>query len=246
MLSLTRAAEELNVTQAAISHQVRQLESQLGVELFRRLPRGLALTDEALNLLPILQQAFGRIENALAQAETGFTREIISVGVVGTFASCWLLPRLAQFATAHPFIDIRISTHNNKVDIAAEGLDFAIRYGAGTWPGIESTVAVCRAGHATLQSDPSHRRLRSPDDFSGKTLLRSYFVDDWRLWFEVAGAAPKSPVYGPIFDSSLTMVRCAEQGLGVALTPPVMFQRRHRRGDWCNRSRPCCGPTATG
>ena len=139
LLSLTRAAEELNVTQAAISHQVRQLESQLGVELFRRLPRGLALTDEALNLLPILQQAFEQIDNALAQAETGFAREIISVGVVGTFASCWLLPRLARFATAHPFIDIRIFTNNNKVDVSGEGLDFAIRYGAGAWPGMDST-----------------------------------------------------------------------------------------------------------
>ncbi|HTA64621.1 MAG TPA: LysR family transcriptional regulator, partial [Xanthomonadaceae bacterium] len=176
-LSLTRAAEELNVTQAAISHQVRQLESQLGVELFRRLPRGLALTDEALNLLPIIQQAFERIENALAQAETGFAREIISVGVVGTFASCWLLPRLSRFAAAHPFIDIRISTNNNKVDVAAEGLDFAIRYGSGTWPGMEST-ALFGAPVTPLCNPTLASKLESPADLGGMTLLRSYFVDD--------------------------------------------------------------------
>ena len=228
-LSLTRAAEELNVTQAAISHQVRQLESQLGVELFRRLPRGLALTDEALNLLPIIQQAFERIENALEQVETGFTREIISVGVVGTFASCWLLPRLAQFAAAHPFIDIRISTNNNKVDVAAEGLDFAIRYGSGAWPGMEST-ALFTAPVTPLCNPTFAAKLGSPADLGGTTLLRSYFVDDWRLWFEAAGVALRNPVYGTIFDSSLTMVRCAEQGLGIALAPPIMFQRELSEG----------------
>jgi LysR family transcriptional regulator of beta-lactamase len=182
-----------------------------------------------LSLLPIIQQAFERIENALAQAETGFAREIISVGVVGTFASCWLLPRLAQFAAAHPFIDIRISTNNNKVDVAAEGLDFAIRYGSGTWPGMEST-ALFAAPVTPLCNPTLASKLESPADLGGMTLLRSYFVDDWRLWFEAARVTPKGPIFGPIFDSSLTMVRCAEQGLGIALAPPVMFQRELSEG----------------
>lgn len=221
-LSLTRAAEELNVTQAAVSQQVRQLESQLGVELFRRLPRGLALTDEALGLLPAIQQAFDCIEGALDRVGGGSAGEVVHVGAVGTFACGWLLPRLAEFARRHPGVDVRLSTHNNRVDPAGEGLDYAIRYGRGTWPGMESRFLMA-APVAPLCTPAIAAQLRSPSDLARCALLRSYFVDDWRLWFEAAQLAPPGPINGPMFDSSLTMVQCALQGHGVALAPPAMF-----------------------
>lgn len=228
-LSLTRAADELNVTQAAVSHQVRLLENQLGVELFRRLPRGLALTDEGLSLLPAIQEAFGRIDTALDRVGDGLAREVVHVGAVGTFASGWLLPRLAEFARLHPQVDVRLSTHNNRVDPAAEGLDFAIRYGRGTWPGMQADFLM-PAPISPLCTPKLAAQLRDAADLPRFPLLRSYFVDDWRLWFEAADVVPDGPINGPIFDSSLTMVQCALQGLGVALAPPAMFERELAEG----------------
>ncbi len=124
---------ELRVGQAAISHQVKGLEARLGVQLFRRLPRGLALTDEGQALIPAIAESFGRLRATLERFEKGHFRGIVSIGVVGTFATGWLLPRLHSFREAHPFVDLRIQTNNNRVDLAGEGLDFAIRYGNGSW-----------------------------------------------------------------------------------------------------------------
>lgn len=229
-LSLTRAATELNLTHAAISQQVRQLEDGLGVELFRRLPRGLALTDAALALLPSVQQAFDQLAHAL----TGIShpegpREPLGVGVVGTFAAGWLAPRLADFSTRHPRIELHLSTHNNRPDLSAEGLDLAIRFGSGRWPGLSAQLLLA-APLAPLCTPALAAGLQYPLDLHRVPLLRSYFVDDWRLWFEAAGAPPPLPIRGPVFDSSLTMVQCALQGLGVALAPPAMFERERAEG----------------
>lgn len=119
-LSLTRAALELHVTQTAVSQHIRKLEDHLGKPLFRRLPRGLALTDEGLALLPTLSDAFARMETALEQIRENRPREVLTVGVVGTFAVGWLLPRLRHFQQTHPFVDLRLLTHNNRVDMAGE------------------------------------------------------------------------------------------------------------------------------
>ncbi|HGY4645254.1 TPA: LysR family transcriptional regulator, partial [Providencia stuartii] len=151
-LSFTRAGLELNVTQAAVSQQVRLLEEQLGLELFIRLPRGLALTDEGLALLPVLSRSFDQIESLLQQFEDGHYHEVLSVSVVGTFAVGWLLPRLPAFAALYPYIDLRIMTHNNVVNLAAEGVDFAIRFGEGLWPLAENT-ALFSAAHTVLCSE---------------------------------------------------------------------------------------------
>src|SRR5688500_18802104 len=130
-LSFTRAAIELCVTQAAISHQVKALEERFGVPLFRRLPRGLALTDEGVALLPSVTDSFDRIGQMVERFEGGRLREVLTLGVVGTFAVGWLIPRLPVFEAAHPFVDLRLMTNNNRVDIAGEGLDLAIRFGDG-------------------------------------------------------------------------------------------------------------------
>ena len=121
-LSFTRAALELCVTQNAVSAQVKNLEQRLGVALFRRLPRGLALTDEGAALLPMLSESFERMRLVLEQFEGGLRREVLTVAVVGTFAVGWLLPRLAAFRRDHPSIDLRVLTNNNRVDLAAETL----------------------------------------------------------------------------------------------------------------------------
>ena len=227
-LSFTRAAEELSVTQTAVSMQVKNLEQRLGVTLFRRLPRGLALTDEGLALLPVVAQSFGRIADVLAQFEDGRRREVLTVGVVGTFAVGWLMPRLREFQQQHPFVDLRLLTNNNRVDLAGEGLDYAIRFGDGAWHGTEAE-RLFEAPLAPMCAPEIAARLRTPSDLVAETLLRSYRSDEWHRWF-AAAAAPCPPLRGFVFDSSLALAEAAAQEAGVALLPVMMFERELRQG----------------
>ncbi len=222
-LNFTRAAIELCVSQGAVSHQVAQLERRLGTRLFHRLPRGLALTDEGQALVPVVADAFDRVAATLDQYAGGRFREALKVGVVGTFATGWLLPRLDAFARAHPAIDLRISTNNNRVDLAGEALDYAIRFGNGAWHGTHAEPLLA-APLAPLCTPAVADRLKTPADLIPERLLRSYRADEWALWFAAAGiAAPL--LRGPIFDSSALMVSAAAAGQGIALAPPAMFTR---------------------
>src|SRR5690606_28217983 len=185
-LSFTKAAIELCVTQAAVSHQVKSLESRLNVTLFDRLPRGLMLTREGETLLPALRDAFDRIAGTLEYFEGGHYREVLRVGAVGTFAVGWLLPRLPDFQARHPFVDLRLSTNNNRVDIAAEGLDYAIRFGTGAWHGIDA-LRLLEAPLSVLCVPEIAEQLKTPADLFRHTLLRSYRADEWQQWFSAAG-----------------------------------------------------------
>ncbi|ONN63862.1 LysR family transcriptional regulator [Herbaspirillum sp. VT-16-41] len=227
-LSFTRAAEQLSVTQTAVSMQVKNLEQRLGVALFRRLPRGLALTDEGQALLPVVAQSFGRIADVLGQFEHGRRREVLTVGVVGTFAVGWLMPRLREFQQNHPFVDLRLLTNNNRVDLAGEGLDYAIRFGDGAWHGTEAE-RLFEAPLAPMCAPALAAQLRSPADLASQTLLRSYRSDEWNQWFAAAGA-PCPPLRGFVFDSSLALAEAAAQQAGVALLPVLMFERELRQG----------------
>ena len=227
-LNFRLAGLELKVTQAAVSQQVRMLEQRLGTPLFKRLPRGLGMTDEARALLPVLTDAFNRIETVVRQFEGGRVRELLTIGVVGTFAVGWLLPRLKSFRESHPFIELRLLTNNNLVDLAAEGLDFAIRFGDGSWPATDNAWLM-DAPLTVLCAPEVAQRLATPADLGKEILLRSYREDEWPLWFAAAGIEPW-PVNGPVFDSSRLMVEAAMQEAGVALAPSAMFARELKRG----------------
>ena len=221
--SFKKAAIELCVTPAALSHQVKGLEDRLGAPLFRRLPRGLALTDEGQSLVPMLSESLDRIALLLERFAGGTLRETLAVGAVGTFALGWLLPRLDDFHARHGFVDLRLSTNNNRVDIAEEGLDFAIRFGDGAWHGTEAT-RLLEAPLTILCAPAAAARLREPADLAGETLLRSYRAADWPDWFRAAGLPPP-PLRGPMFDSSRLMVEAAALDTGIALAPAAMFER---------------------
>lgn len=227
--SFTRAAEELCVTQAAVSHQVKGLEERLGVRLFHRGPRGLMLSDEGVALLPALTESFDRIGKLLERFQGGQLRDVLTISAVGTFAVGWLLPRLKTFREAHPFVDLRLLTNNNLADLAAEGLDAAILYGSGAWPGADA-ARLLEAPLTPLAAPDIARRLRHPGDLARQTLLRSYRVQDWPAWFAAAGVAEPPDARGPVFDASLTMVLAALAGEGVALAPPAMFTREIGEG----------------
>eukprot|EP00913_Durusdinium_trenchii_P021358 g20071.t1 len=227
-LSFTRAAIELNVTQAAVSHQVKLLEERLGATLFRRLPRGLMITEEGLALLPALKESFDRMADLLERFEAGQVRQVLKIGAVGTFAVGWLMPRLAEFSQRHAFVDLRLSTNNNRVDIAAEGLDYTIRFGNGAWHDIEAEE-LFSAPLSPLCVPAIAAELASPQDVAQRVLLRSYRSDEWLRWF-AAARVEAPPIRGPVFDSSVLMVEAALQGAGVALAPPLMFSRLIREG----------------
>ncbi|UXT52396.1 transcriptional regulator GcvA [Agrobacterium tumefaciens] len=229
-LSFTRAAIELCVTQAAVSQQVKVLEKRLGVSLFQRLPRGLKITAEGEALLPTVTSSFDQMATTLDRIEAGQVRELLFLGVVGTFAVGWLLPRLQEFQKQHPFIDIRVSTNNNRVDMAAEGLDFAIRFGQGSWHGTDA-FRLFDAPLSPLCTPKLAETLKTPADLVETTLLRSYRSDEWSTWFAAAGVTPAAQVNaGIVFDTSLGMMEAALQGLGVALAPPSMFSRHLASG----------------
>lgn len=221
-LSFTRAADELCVTQAAVSHQVKALEARLGTRLFRRAPRGLVLTDEGLAVFPTVNDAFSRLARLIDRFEGPRNREVLTLSVVGTFAVGWLLERLPLFREAHPFVDLRLLTNNNKVDLAAEGLDFAIRFGDGSWQGAWAEQ-ILPAGLSVVCSPELAARLKHPRDLEAVPLLRPYRPQDWIGWAEAAGV-PDLAIRGPIFDSTWVMVQAALRGEGAALAPPAMFQ----------------------
>lgn len=227
-LNLTRAADELCVTQAAVSQHIRNLEERLGKPLFRRLPRGLALTDEGHALWPAVAESFARIEHSLQQVAEPRPREVLTVGVVGTFAIGWLIPRLGQFQQQHTYIDLRLLTHNNRVDLAGEGLDAAVRFGDGAWQGTRAELLL-RAPLTPMCTPALAQRLRQPADLAGQTLLRSYRLQEWESWFATLDqSAPLAR--GAMFDSSLTLAEAAAQGAGVALLPARMFQHLLQQG----------------
>ena len=229
-LSFTRAGLELSVTQTAVAAQVKNLEARLGARLFRRLPRGLALTDEGQALLPLLSDAFGRIAGVLEQFRDGRHREPLTLGAVGTFAVGWLLPRLEAFERDHPFVDLRLLTHNNRVDLAGEGLDYAIRFGGGAWHGTEAEPLL-EAPLSPVCTPTLARMLRTPADLARQVLLRSYRSDEWPRWFAAAGVGAVPLLRGPVLDSSLALASAAAQGAGVALLPVRLFgsELRHQR-----------------
>ncbi|MGW8190416.1 transcriptional regulator GcvA [Sphingomonas hankookensis] len=222
-LSFTRAADELCVTQAAVSHQIKALEARLGVTLFRRSNRGLLLTDEGMALAPTLIDSFGAIDRLFERFDTGGAAEVLTVSAVGTFAVGALLERLPAFRAACPGIDLRLLTNNNQVDLVAEGLDYAIRFGDGAWHGVAADV-ICPAPLTPLCAPAVARTLCEPGDLLRTTLLRSYRSQDWPAWFAAAGLEVGA-LHGPLFDSSLVMVQAAMLGNGVALAPAAMFRR---------------------
>jgi LysR family transcriptional regulator, glycine cleavage system transcriptional activator len=221
-LSFTVAASELNVTQTAISHQIRRLEEELGLRLFVRQNRALALTPEARDYLPGIRAAFNDLRLATDRLLRRDAGHVLTVSTLASLAAKWLLPRLSTFQESHPGIDVRITTSTGLVDFRAGDVDAAIRYGRGHWAGVRSDwlmademFPVCSP--ALLTGD---RPLRCPEDLAHHTLLHSSggYDDDWRLWLTAAGLpANISKQPGLSFDLILLTVQAAIDGSGVAM-----------------------------
>jgi DNA-binding transcriptional LysR family regulator len=221
-LSFTRAADELHVTQAAISHQVKALEDRLGVKLFRRLPRRLLLTDEGQALLPDLRDAFNRMAVAIDRLSARSAVGTLTVSSMTTIVMTWLVPRLPRFQAAHPEIDVRLMTTQRLVDFAREDIDIAIRFGTGKWPGVKAErmfgeVLTPLCGKRLIE------KITTPADLASLPLLRTTEEEEWPIWFAAAGVKLSEPIRGPVFDSTLVGVQAAIDGLGIVMGPPSLF-----------------------
>ena len=225
-LNFTRAADELCVTQAAVSHLIKTLETQLGRPLFTRTTRGLLLTDDGARIAPAIQQAFAQMDAAVALLDGAAPLQRFTLAVVGTYLHGHLLERLHALQRRLPQVDLRIQTHNNRLDLPAETVDAAIRFGDGAWRSVEALPL--QAAPLTPLCAPE-LAIREPVDLQRHVLLRSYRTSEWPAWARAAGAPPLN-ARGPQFDSSVLMVQAAMQGVGVALAPPVMFQRELASG----------------
>ncbi|MCR9219541.1 MAG: transcriptional regulator GcvA [Alphaproteobacteria bacterium] len=219
-LSFTQAAEELNVTQAAISHQIKALEEALGAPLFRRLNRALRLTEEGEAFLIPVRRALEGLADAAERVRQPQKAGALTVSVLPSFASTWLVPRLARFRQREPEIDIRLSADYELADFDRDDIDAAIRWGKGDYPGLsaerfmtEELFPVCSPALATEGPHP----LKTPADLKHHTLLHDDVLTDWRVWLLAAGVDDVDPSRGPSFNYSDLVLQAAIAGQGVAL-----------------------------
>ncbi len=226
-LSFTRAAEELHVTQAAISHQVKALEHDLGMPVFKRLNRALLLTDAGQALYPAVGEALDILATAVDRLHRDDRGGDLTVTTMDSFAATWLVPRLGRFRQRHPEIDVRISTSDESVDFARVDVDLAIRYGTGHWPDLsverlmtEELFPVCAP--SLLETGPP---LTKPADLRHYTLLHDDMRVDWRMWLMAAGEPDIPADKGPSYHHSNLVLQAAELGDGVALARSVLVER---------------------
>jgi LysR family glycine cleavage system transcriptional activator len=224
-LSFTKAAEELHVTPAAISHQIKALEDHCGAPLFRRLTRALELTETGQAALPALREGFDKLAEAAERLRPDRGNGILTVSVAPSFAAKWLLPRLERFRERHPGFDIRIDATDSLAKFDADGVDIALRYGRGHYQDVvseclmaESVFPVCSP--ALLDGD---HPLTSPADLSRHTLIHVSWqtaqaaAPNWRMWLKAAGIETIDAERGPRFNLDSMAVQAAIDGQGVVL-----------------------------
>ncbi|OIQ47923.1 MAG: transcriptional regulator GcvA [Gammaproteobacteria bacterium MedPE] len=218
-LSFTKAAEELFVTQAAVSHQIKALEEHLSIKLFRRKNRALLLTEEGQSYFLDIKDTFTALSDATEKLLSKTASGSLTVASQPSFAIQWLVPRLAQFSEQHPEIDVRIKAIDLDEDFLDDDVDIAIYYGRGNWSGIradklrdEYLIPVCAP--SLLNGD---KPLNKPSDLDNHTLLHDHSRKDWKQWCRNAGASEVNVNQGPIFSLSSLVLQAAIYGQGVAL-----------------------------
>ena len=221
-LSFTKAAAELNVTHSAVSHQIKALEDWLGVPLFRRVNRGLVLTDAGQAYLKPVRDSFERLGEATRRLRIRERSGPLVVSVMPSFAAKWLMPRLRRFRERHPDIDVRISASSQLTDFAREDVDICIRYGRGVWPDVDIELLMRESMFpvASPRLIEGPVPLKVPADLAHHTLISDYDwrVDFWQLWLEAAGMSDFVVRHSLSFNYSNLMLQAAIDGLGVALS----------------------------
>jgi LysR family glycine cleavage system transcriptional activator len=217
--SFTRAAEELNVTQGAVSHQVKALEATLGVKLFNRERQRLVITEAGREYLAVVRDALDRIAVGTERLVQRQNSGVLTVSTSPDFAAKWLVNRLGRFAEAYPGIDLRVSATMHRVDFAREEVDLAVRHGDGNWAGFdvkrlcsEQLFAVCSPKFLS-----GRNRIAKPQDILNFPLLHLDDHTAWSKWFDAAGIANADVSRGPVLNRASMLIDAAINGQGVAL-----------------------------
>ena len=232
LCSLTLAAEELNVSQVAVSRQVKVLEEYLGVTLFKRLHRGVDLTDEGRQLYKGITRPFQEIANISRHVSRRGRRDILAIQSYTTFSQRWLIPRLTQFHDTFPRIEVRLSSSITPVDFETQNLDAAIRAGKGDWPDLHAEklldielIPICSPEYQR------QHRIETPDDLAHARLLHSMArPTDWAAWIKRVGAHV-DPEPGIRFESSALAYEAASLDSGVALAVKTLVNRQLQSGN---------------
>lgn len=221
-LSFTKAAEVLHITQSAVSHQIRHVESLWGMPLFERRNRQVTLTREAQALIPVIREFFERLDRTLNELSAEESKGPLRVSLLQSFAFKWLVPRLGRFNQAHGEIDVWISSSDDIIDFNAAEVDVAIRLGLGDWPGLHATLLLTEYVFPVCSPEQFERmgRPQQPQELLQHPLLYRYADDicaKWRDWFADAGVEVGSLPPGTRFPSTGMAVQAAIDGQGVAL-----------------------------
>jgi LysR family transcriptional regulator, glycine cleavage system transcriptional activator len=230
--SFSGAAEELNVTPAAVGQLVRGLEEWLGVSLFNRTTAGrsrLVPTELAERALPDIRAGFDRLSIGLSRLKDGSSLGVLTVTVSPAFAAKWLLPRIDRFHELCPETDVRLDTSLKLLDFLAQGIDIGVRYGRGEWANLvaekfmdEEIYPVCSPAFQR------NHRMKKPADLSGKTLIHDLSVDShvgfktWEMWLKHADVPNVASKRGMRINNSAAVLQAAIDGHGVALARSVM------------------------
>jgi LysR family transcriptional regulator, glycine cleavage system transcriptional activator len=227
-LNFSRAATELYITQSAVSRQIGSLEKFVGTPLFRRLGRRIELSEAGLSYLSKVRAGLAMLETATNELIVLRGRGgIINLSVPPTFASQFLIPRLAEFRDRHPDISVNFAPYAHSHDFSrAEGLDAAIQFGEGAWPEAVADYVIGRDVH--IVCSPALRKLhalRAPADLAKVSLLQHSLVPNaWAEWFGSQGIAAINPLVGPRFDQYSLIVKSAVLGFGVGLVPHCLVE----------------------
>lgn len=219
LLSFSKAADELHVTHGAISRAIKTLEDQLGVLLFERATRAVRLTAVGEPYARAVREALDQLALATTLATARHSSTTLNVSTSDGFAGKWLVPRLYRFRRAHGEVDVRVSTTGALTNFLGDGIDVAIRYGGGNYPGLttellmgEEVFPVC-----SPRLLKGRHALRTPADLRHHTLIRDAYPIDWAKWLASAGVKGIDPNRGLTFDSYTFAVEAAVQGEGVVL-----------------------------
>jgi LysR family glycine cleavage system transcriptional activator len=224
-LNFTKAANELHVTQSALSQRIGALEDELGYPLFVRSSRKIALTAHGRVIAAAMTQALAEIQRAFAGLEESVSTRTLSISVLPSFATRWLMPRLPRFHAAHPGVQVQVNAEGGLVDLTTSEADLALRFGTGRYPG--HRVEFVMNDHVLPVAAPDLlskcARPRTAEDLARLPLIHDSAVErdasgtDWKSWFEHMGANAPAQLTGPRFSQADLMLQAAAQGLGVAL-----------------------------
>lgn len=230
--SITAAARELDLTQSAVSRQIKALENQLGVELFLRERQTIRLTVAGDSYAREIREALRRISSASLNLRANPHGGTLNLAILPTFGARWLAPRLGQFLAANPGITINLVTRLSPFDFRLDSIDAAIHFGDAVWPGAELTLLMQE--ETVPACSPEFKRAHGigvPSDLLHVPLLHlTTRPDAWERWFTETGVAFES-VHGMLFDQFATASQAAIGGLGVALLPTFLVQEELKRGE---------------